>query len=244
MEILVGFFLVFIMVLIAGIYVIRAKRIEQENRFIQSYIDSVQELYTVIQDRLEAVRMYRHDLVRHIQTLEKLISTENRETGALECVNELREGYDIFKKQEYSQDEIINSVLIIKKEQCREKKIPFEIMVEPFVPLKVQEADMAALLHNLLDNALEANERIAPGNKQGIRFAMGKENEMIWIEIENCIPPGEIVTFATWKDEKEAHGLGTKIIDGLIEKYHGWKEISTDHEKHLFKKKIFLLERF
>ena len=40
MEILVGFFLVFIMVLIAGIYVIRAKRIEQENRFIQSYIDS------------------------------------------------------------------------------------------------------------------------------------------------------------------------------------------------------------
>ena len=36
MEILVGFFLVFIMVLIAGIYVIRAKRIEQENRFIQS----------------------------------------------------------------------------------------------------------------------------------------------------------------------------------------------------------------
>lgn len=38
----------------------------------------------------------------------------------------------------------------------------------------IQKVDMVGLLYNLLDNAIEANERIPRGGKQGISLSMGK----------------------------------------------------------------------
>lgn len=241
MGILIGFFIVLFAALIVAIRIMKTREIEQENRLMQSYMDSMQEFYAAIQDRIEATRRYRHDLARHIQTLESLLGTANKDEDIMECMDELRGKYDELKKQEYCCDEIINSVLTIKKQQCREKNVPFEIHTEDGNYTGIQEVDMVGLLHNLLDNALEANERIPENGKRGIRFAMGKRDGEIWIETENYIRPGEVVTMKTWKEEKEEHGIGTRIIDSLVEKYHGRKEIFVDQDNHLFTKKIYLL---
>ena len=41
--------------------------------------------------------------------------------------------------------------------------------------------------------------------------------------------------FYTKKANKEEHGIGIKIIDSLIEKYHGKRETDTDEETNLFR---------
>lgn len=71
--ILLGVLLVF---LILGAGLIKTREMEQENRVMQSYMTSMEDFYTGIQSRIEATRKYRHDLAKHIQTLEALLGQQ------------------------------------------------------------------------------------------------------------------------------------------------------------------------
>ncbi len=221
MRILIVFF---ILILIAALLILRSMRIrqmEEENRLMQAYMNSIQESYASIQDKIEAVRKYRHDLAKHIQTLE----------GILEQADSIR----------YCRNEVVNSILSEKARQCANKKIPFEAQVEDEDYSGIREIDMAGILHNLLDNAIEADARIPSGAKRGVFVVMKKAADQISIEVSNQICPGEKVTFETTKEKKEEHGIGTKIIDELVEKYHGKKVSAVDVEKSQVLQKVELM---
>lgn len=66
-------------VILSLIDIIQIRRLKRENNYIRNYMQSMDELYNEIRNRIEAVRRYRHDLAKHIQTLENLI--KNREEG-------------------------------------------------------------------------------------------------------------------------------------------------------------------
>ncbi|NCB91500.1 MAG: GHKL domain-containing protein [Clostridia bacterium] len=217
------------------------QQLEQENHLMQNYMSSMQEFYETVQERIEAVRRYRHDLAKHIQTLEALIERQEGSEDIQGYMDNLKGRYQTLKKEEYCTDEIVNSVLSIKVQMCREKDIPLELHVEDITYSGVKEVDMVALLQNLLDNAMEANERIPSGEKKGIILEMGQIEDKIRIRVLNHVRPGEEVVFKTWKEKKEEHGIGTKIIDSLVDKYHGTKEIAQDMEKNIFEREIFLV---
>lgn len=239
MAILFGFVVVLAALLILVFRFMKIQEKEQENRLIQDYMESLKSFYSIIQKRIEATRRYRHDLAKHIRTLEYMMQQENTE-DMREYVEDLKGRYGQLRKEEYCCDEVVNSIVALKMQQCQEKKIPLELQIEDIIYGGVQEVDMVGLLYNLLDNAVEANERISEGEKKGISLAMGLRNGEIWMKVSNQISSGEEVNFETKKDDKEAHGIGTKIIDSLIEKYHGRKEVTLDKENNFFEKQICL----
>lgn len=240
MGIFIGFLVVLFVALLIVFKVMQTRELEQENHLMQMYMLSMQEFYAAIQNRIEATRRYRHDLAKHIQTLERLLEQHGEAQEMQEYMADLQDRYSELKKEEYCADEIVNSIISIKKQQCEKKAIPLEIQIEDEYYGDVQEVDMVGLLHNLLDNAVEANERIAEGEKRGVRFSMGRKENQIWIEVENHICPGEKVTFKTKKEDKDEHGIGTKIIESLVVKYNGKKEITIDEKENIFRKRITL----
>lgn len=241
MGLFIGFLVVLFVALIIVFKVMQTRELEQENHLMQMYMLSMQEFYSAIQNRIEATRRYRHDLAKHIQTLERLLEQHGEAQEMQEYMEDLQGRYSELKKEEYCTDEIVNSIISIKKQQCKEKLIPLEIQIEDTYYGEVREVDMVGLLHNLLDNAVEANERIGEPEQRGITFSMGRKEESIWIEVSNRICPGEKITFKTKKEEKDEHGIGTKIIESLVVKYNGKKEITIDEKEHIFCKKITLL---
>lgn len=239
MEILLGFVLVLAALLLLVFRFMKIQEKEQENRLIQDYMESLKSFYSIIQKRIEATRRYRHDLAKHIRTLEHMMQQENTE-DMQEYVESLKDRYGQLRKEEYCRDEVVNSIVSLKMQQCQEKQIPFRLQIEDTVYSGVQEVDMVGLLYNLLDNAVEANERIGTEEEKGIFLSMGIQEQEIWIDIRNHICPGEKISFETKKADKEGHGIGTRIIDSLIDKYKGRKELSVDKDKHVFQKKIYL----
>lgn len=226
-------------------YGMRMKILEEENRLWASYMHTAQEFYQGIQEKMEAVRRYRHDLAKHIQTLESLLTLQD--TGGKEQVSIYIEGlkqeFAELKHRQFCQDEIVEAVLDMKVLQCRELEIPIEISVEDCLYQEMEEADIVGLLCNLLDNAIEANLRCGQRERKGIWFTMGKREGEIWIKVENCMTETEEFSFITKKRKKEEHGIGTKIIGGLVEKYQGIREIQADREKKIVTDKIYLCRR-
>lgn len=240
METIVILGLTFLIFLLIFHKIMKIREMEQENEWMQSYLDAMQEFYLGIQEGIEATRKYRHDLAKHIQTMEKILEGRNL-NYACEYRDNLKEQYEFLKNQEFCSDEIVNAILKIKKEQCREKKIPLEIQIEDAIYNEIEEADLVSILHNLLDNAIEANERIPEEKERGVWFGMKKESNHIVIEMKNRIIRGEKITFQTHKARKEEHGIGTKIIEMLVKKYHGTRTWQVQEEQLIFEDRIELI---
>ena len=233
-------FVLLLVILAIAARVIKIREIEQDNQMMQSYMMSMQEFYVGIQHRIEATRRYRHDLAKHIQTLEALLEKRAEAGGMQEYMDDLKSRYAALKNQKFCRDEIVNSVLELKETQCLEKNILLEIRVEDRIYTGVQEADMVGLLYNLLDNAIEANEKIAERENRGIWFDLKKEDGKIFLKLKNRVIPGEKITFQTQKAKKEEHGIGTRIIESLIEKYNGSREVSGDEKQGILYDSIVL----
>lgn len=237
-----GFFIgsvLMILFLILFRRVMKIRELDQENQMMQAYMDVMQDFYCGIQEKIDVTRKYRHDLVKHIQTLEMILEEDKLE-NANQYMNTLKVQYDLLKCQEFCNDEIVNATLNIKKKQCMEKQIPIDIQVEDTIYNGIQEVDMVSLLHNLLDNSIEANERIQEQENRGIWFHMYKEDHWIVIEMKNRILKGEAVSFQTKKRKKEEHGVGTKIIETIVQKYNGSRSWKVDNQNLFFEDQIVL----
>ena len=109
---------------------IRTNTLEKENRLLSDYMDTAEDFYQGIQKRIEASGKYRHDLAKHIQTLERLLE-EREDKGEVRSYMEgLKEEYADLRKKKFCQDEIVETILDMKTRQCQELEIPMDISVE------------------------------------------------------------------------------------------------------------------
>lgn len=196
-------------------------------------MQSMEELYTAMKDKIEVTRKYRHDLAKHIQMLETMTSkyTESQEVHAY--MEYMLGQYKMVEKRRFCSDEIVDAVCEIKTKQCEERRIPLTVNIASEDYSGIKEIDLVGLLCNLLDNAIEENEKIESEAKRGIELTMQKENHQILITVKNRVVDCEHITFSTRKSHREEHGLGLQIIRKIAEKYQGTPvyTVSKEEEK-------------
>lgn len=224
------FFLEIIIILWILYLLNRTWKMEEWNRQMRSYMFSMRELFVIQKRRIDAIRKYRHDLANHIRTLEYM---KKRQDGMDDYLAYVKESYQKLEAEQYCEDEVINSVLAIKGQQCKKYSIQWMADIQVEHCRVFSDYDMAGLLNNLLDNAMEANERITDSSKRWIRLSLKKERERLILKLENPLNEGEIIVFETKKKKKDEHGLGRKIIEDIVRKYDGVDEIHHNKEENI-----------
>ena len=218
-------------VVFGGLYLVlkflKAKRLQRENRMLKAYMDSLAEFCNEIQQRIQATRRYRHDLKGYIMTLEALIGKNQNETIRMH-LEEQNKMHSELKKLAYGSDEFISTIIQLKKEECENKGILTEFHILEGDYSGMEEIDKVCLIINLLDNAMEATERLKTKNPPPIKMKLESEDGHLKIYMENGLAKGEVFSFRTRKADKYNHGLGTAIIQQVIEKYNGTRKTTVD----------------
>ena len=239
MRIFACFAAVLVGVLFVILKAVKMSEMEKENQLIQVYMNSMESFYAMIRNRIEMTRRYRHDLAKHIQTLEILMRRE--QAGDIrDYMDGLKIQYRQLKSEEYTSNEVINTVISIKKQQCSEKGIPLQLELANEDYAVLSDIDMVGLLYNLLDNAVEASDRVSADDRKGILLKMDRQSGQMQIMVQNYVAPDEEIKFETYKEEKEEHGIGMKIIDYLVKKYNGTNKVEINGKKNLFIVRISL----
>lgn len=205
----------------------RNNRLEKENQYLASYTKLMKEHYETLQMQADATRKYRHDIAKHIQTLEYLMKDDER---IEECLDVWKKQYQDLRKYHFCEDAVIDALLSSKRQMCEEKGILCEMEVQTILRTEIAMIDLTGILHNLFDNAIEACERIRDKGEKRIVFCMYEEEKILHIYIKNTIQKGTKITFATSKKDKELHGIGMEIIKSTIEKYKGNMECLNEEE--------------
>ena len=135
--------------------------------------------------------------------------------GSEMCIRDRHTGVDI-----------VDTVIYEAKEKAEQRNILLAVET-PILPsgLKLEDREFCVLCANLLDNALKAaKEQI----KLNIAIAAG----FLVIEMENDYKEKPLVKNNHFVSETEqgslAHGWGMKIIEQIVEKYHGELTIRVD----------------
>ena len=91
--------------------------------------------------------------------------------------------------------------------------------------MSIPDADLASVLMNLLNNALEAYAELQPQEKRWIAVTIKHHAPYLYISIKNAIHPTsapDSTTFETTKKDPILHGFGLPTIRKTAEKHGGF----------------------
>lgn len=117
---------------------------------------------------------------------------------------------------------VVDVILNQKNAIARSKEIEFYVNLDDLSGFALPDDALTVVLSNLIDNAIEASEKLADPAQRVIRLNMRVEPEASFLYIENrTAAPVKIVDnrVATTKNDVASHGYGLKNVAAIMEQY-------------------------
>jgi histidine kinase-, DNA gyrase B-, and HSP90-like ATPase len=175
-------------------------------------------------DTEHAFNMWRssiHDYKHKIIALKQWADVGNVEKikSFIEKENEMMEQKLFYIK---TGNGIVDAIVNTKQNLAEEKGIVF--LVNAIVPqnCKIEDTDLACILGNLIDNAIEAS---ATQEEKRIEVIIKEMKNLLIIKVINTFQGDLPFNMSTTKSNSIFHGIGIKNIQGIVEKYNGSYEI-------------------
>lgn len=197
---------------------------EEELRWMQLGSERIQnqmEMYRSMQRSYEQQRRILHDYKNQLQCIQGMLEQgETKETLKYlsGLTGNLKKSVDIVNTNHM----VVNVVLNRKYQEALEKDIAMTISVNDLSEISIGEEEIVTLLVNLLDNAIEACERLR--ENRVIQFKMAQEEDGLVLSVRNPVKePVRIKDgrIATVKRDKSRHGIGLSNVDAVIRKNAG-----------------------
>lgn len=174
----------------------------------------------------EALRQFRHDYKNHMIVVNAYLESGkiNEARQYLEVLNDCVNGViNKIRTGNFVSDAIINtkSVSALKSDI----KIVFSGAIPP---VGISDGDLCTVLANLVDNALEACEKMT--KDKTVRIEAKTVKDYFVLSVSN--PYIETPTLKTTKKDKKNHGIGLGNIKKVIKKYNG--ALSFQYENGIF----------
>lgn len=207
-----------------------------EKRKMEIELAAYKERYQNILQTREEIESLRHDINNHFSILNGLCQEGQKGKKPQECMNEIEKYlkkigtayYKVFHNIS-SENLVVDSLIKMKTEYAASKGIGIETKLYIPSDMNYDSLDLMILLGNLLDNAIEACERMKIETETKIVLKIGYKMTHLIIHIENPYNgrdkqsgnSEESVMPQTIKENKKIHGIGMKNIKKVVEKYHG-----------------------
>ena len=203
----------------------RQSQLKMQISVLDTQYDLIESQYVRAQNfYAENAKLY-HDIKHHLRALERLLQNGDQRE-ALAYIESVQAPLQCKMIPVHTGVDIVDTVIYEAKEKAEQRNILLQVET-PILPseLKIEDRELCVLCANLLDNALKAaKEQI----KLNIAIAAG----FLVIEMENDYKEKPLVKNNHFVSETEqgslAHGWGMKIIEQIVEKYHGELTIRVD----------------
>lgn len=233
-----------IMAIAITIYIVIEMKKENEERMKEkrayNRLETKNDYYEKVEESQNQIRRLYHDMNNHLYNIQMMNkSSEDASDYIVSLQNELNEA----RKTRVSGNSLFDIIVDEKINICKNKGIEFDIDVDSKNTGFIKNMDMSSILANILDNAIEACDKMT-SNKKYIKLTSMWADDMFVIICENS-KENEVKKigdrFITDKLNKSEHGIGIKSVEKSVKNYDGNMMIFCDD--NLFKVKIMIPKR-
>ncbi len=171
-------------------------------------------------ERYDQISMIKHDMRNTLLVIENLLNdgcVEEAQRFLGEQVKRIDKLYQIVK----TDNSFVNAILNQKLSEAKERGIDVKCVILTSFH-GIDNKDICNLFGNLLDNAIEANEK--QKNGAWLEFILEGDKKELEITCRNsttdCVELRQNHLPITKKDRRW-HGYGTRIIKEIVERYQG-----------------------
>jgi len=214
----------------------RVSELDERNRILEEMLQVEREKQVLSKETIDIINRKCHDLRHQIGMLER--QTPEDRNKSLKSISDAILIYDSIVK---TGNASVDLVLMEKKLICEKYGIQFSYLVDGEKFSFMDEADIYAMLGNMLENAFESVMQESDQEKRIVNFVAHTRSGMLYISMENyCAAP---VRFKdsfpqTNKKDKAFHGFGTRSIAHIAESYGG--SVQFGQENNYFTVEILL----
>lgn len=193
----------------------------------------------LMQESVEHIKSIRHDMKIHLATINGY-STKINATEITDYTANLLN--DIGEAELYSNtgNVAIDSIINYKLKNIKKDRIKPEIRLLIPTVLNIEISDLATIIGNLLDNALNAVLMLEENKEKKIKLDIEYNRESLVIQADNTFDgvvnyqEGQIIT----RQNKTSHGHGLKNIKKVVDRHNGYMDIT--HDNGIFSVAILL----
>lgn len=195
---------------------------KQEYQLIQEKARGQLRIYENMESIYGQQRKKVHEFKNHIGCIQGLLK-EGEQQAALHYVNTIQNKLGQWDSPVKTGNSIVDTVINLKYGQAVKQHITLVMKLDKLEVFPLENEDTVILLSNLLDNALEACEKIENEQERIIKFKLVKKKEKYILVVSNRINNEIVVkgrTLETTKKNKQEHGIGMHNVQEIIDKYH------------------------
>lgn len=214
----------FIIVMIWQSYVMRKNMTMRENELNYQYmIKSQSDYFDNLMKNDEEMRKLRHDMRAHITALRELAASNPNDSRMFEYLSEMEEKTNATRTKRYTSNKAVDAVINELTHQMDEIGIEFKFDGMLRTREDIKDFDLCTIFYNTLQNAIEGCEKVE-GAKKLISVKVKNIGDKLGISVVNDtilkkLPESGVLY--TTKSDKVNHGLGTKNVKEVVNKYEG-----------------------
>ena len=194
--------------------------------------------YELLLKNNEEILKLKHDYKNFIIGILTELKNENYKT----IEKRLAEQASIlgeFSGDSISGNSIIDTVLSYKTSIARSKGITVNVTHKSLKSVRISGIDMAIILGNALDNAIEATELLEDDSLKIIEILAFVKNEQIFITVKNPVKTEvNVRELKTTKKNSFSHGFGILNMRSIAQKHGG--SVTFDCENNIFSNYIVM----
>ncbi|MCR5491956.1 MAG: ATP-binding protein [Bacilli bacterium] len=205
---------------IAIIHGFRYGAMQREMTVVTTTLNAKLAEHMKTEQNMSFINMKCHDLRKQIRAMRQRGTTPSTED------------FDLLEQSLYFFDTGIRTgshnidVLIQEKQlYCRSRDIEFTSLIDGEAFSKMDYSDQYFLFMNIIDNAIEATEKLSDPSLKTIALTAEKEKGVIIIECVNYFEGDRKIDdeghLLTTKEDPKNHGFGTRSIEHIVNKYGG-----------------------
>ncbi|MGD9559372.1 MAG: GHKL domain-containing protein [Oscillospiraceae bacterium] len=191
------------------------------------------ESYREMEKNLQATSKLKHDIKNQILALQLLLKNENY-ARAREYLEQLGADSSLQAAPLYCENFLINALLTTKLTPLEQAGVRVEVKAQVPERLAITDIDLSGFFSNILDNAIEACQKVEK-ERAFIELEIRMKETYLYVRCANASPGtvkkvnGELVS--TKSGAKKSHGWGLKIVEDIVHRYGGMMDLEVEKDR-------------
>ncbi|WP_455950120.1 sensor histidine kinase [Eubacterium sp.] len=191
-----------------------------EKEMLLQEAEAKEQYYKEVEKSSREVQKIKHDFKNMLLAICGNYKEKNKIS---EEISKIIKELDESDKKIYTSNVVINTIINNKISQAEKLNVKTEVNIKIPKSVSFDYKDAGILLGNILDNAIEASERINQ-DRRWIQIDIFHQRSILFIKVCNGKIKNSVNINKSSKSNVHNHGIGVTSINAVVKKYDGYVE--------------------